>query len=169
MDRQSIWQRDWVQQHTQRLLASFSHWTGQPLLDTTFALAQADASSAIAQALFMAPFVVVSHGTEPDPVLNYGNQQALDLWEMDWDQLTQTPSRQTAEPIEQTERAALLQQAKANGYIRDYQGIRISSRGRRFWIRDVIVWDVLDEKGQRCGQAATFDRWEWLEAINPDG
>ena len=32
--------------------------------------------------LFAAPFVVLSQGTEADPVLNYGNAIALQLWEM---------------------------------------------------------------------------------------
>ena len=31
------------------------------------------------QALFFAPFVVVSHVDSDDPILNYGNRQALDL------------------------------------------------------------------------------------------
>lgn len=117
---------------------------------------------AIAEALFTAPFVLVSHGTEADPILNYGNQSALQLWEMDWHQLTQTPSRLTAEPIEREERARLLEQAQTQGYISDYQGIRISRTGRRFHISNVIVWDVLNEQNDRCGQAATFDRWEFI-------
>ena len=41
--------------------------------------------------LFTSPFVIASHGLEDDPILNYGNQAALNLWEMDWDQFTQTP------------------------------------------------------------------------------
>ncbi len=97
---------------------------------------------------------------QADPILNYGNRQALALWEMEWAQFTQTPSRLTAEHMEREERDRLLAQAKAHGYISDYKGIRISSTGRRFWIQDVIIWDVLDEQNQRCGQAATFDRWE---------
>ena len=35
--------------------------------------------------MFRVPFTVASHGMEPDPVLNYGNQVALDLWEMSWE------------------------------------------------------------------------------------
>lgn len=117
---------------------------------------------AIAEALFSAPFVLVSHGTEADPILNYGNQLALQLWEMDWQQLTQTPSRLTAEPISQETRNQLLAQVQTQGYVSGYEGIRISSTGRRFRISNVIVWDVLDENNDRCGQAATFDRWEFI-------
>lgn len=150
------WQQPEVIQHSQRLLRSFQQWTGRSLLSNS------DSALAIAQALFEAPFVVVSHGTEADPVLNYGNRQALELWEMPWETLTHTPSRQTAEPIARAERDRLLQQAREQGYISNYQGVRISSTGKRFWIQDVIIWDVLDETNQQIGQAATFDRWEFL-------
>lgn len=37
--------------------------------------------------------VVLSHGTQEDPVLNYANALGLKLWEMDWERLTSTPSR----------------------------------------------------------------------------
>ncbi|MBD2073798.1 MEKHLA domain-containing protein [Phormidium sp. FACHB-592] len=151
------WQQPHVIRHSERLLHSFQHWLDRPLLNLQ------GSPTAIAEALFNAPFVVVSHGTEADPLLNYGNQAALALWEMDWAQFTQTPSRLTAEPVEQGERDRLLAQAKANGYISDYQGIRISSTGQRFWIQAAVIWDVLDEQNQRCGQAAKFDRWEFVE------
>lgn len=61
-----------------------------------------------AQALFDAPSVVVSHQTQADPVLCYGNKRALALWEMDLPTLTSTPSRLTAEPVERAERQRLL-------------------------------------------------------------
>ena len=153
---ESPWQHEVAIQHTQRLLRSFQHWTGRSLL------APAATPAATAQALFQAPFVVVSHGTQTDPIFNYGNQTALDLWELDWPTFTQTPSRSTAEPEEHRDREQLLQNAKTHGYISDYQGIRISCTGRRFRIANVILWEVLDETNHRCGQAATFDQWEFL-------
>ena len=138
-------------EHAQRLLQSFHHWTGKTLIETP-------------EALFDAPFVVVSHGTELDPVFNYANQQALTLWEMDWATFTQTPSRKSAEPVSQEERSRLLAQAQAQGYISDYHGIRISRTGRRFWIENVILWTVLNELSQPCGQAATFSSWKFIHA-----
>jgi hypothetical protein len=152
----SPWKDPTVIQHSQRLIQSFVHWTGRSLLPL------AASPEEIAHALFEAPFVVVSHGTEADPILNYGNHKALQLWEMDWDQFTQTPSRLTAEPIAQPERDRLLAQAKAKGYIDDYQGIRISKTGRRFLIQNVVLWNVIDEQNYPYGQAATFSEWEWL-------
>lgn len=115
-----------------------------------------------ARALFFAPFVVVSHGKESDPILNYGNQIALDLWEMDWNTFTQTPSRQTAEAPNRVEREKMLKQVTQHGYINDYQGVRISSTGKKFWIEQALVCNLTDEQGKFCGQAATFDRWHWL-------
>jgi hypothetical protein len=106
--------------------------------------------------------VVVSHGTQTDPILNYGNQIALDLWEMSWEQLTQTPSRLTAEPIAREERTKMLLQAARQGFINHYQGIRISRTGRRFEIDNAIVWNLTDTQNRPCGQAATFSDWSWL-------
>lgn len=108
--------------------------------------------------------MVVSHGTEPDPIFNYGNRVALDLWQLDWHTFTQTPSRHTVKPDEEPDRERLLIQARANGFIDNYEGIRIASTGQRFQIKNVILWNVLDEQGDRCGQAATFDQWQFINS-----
>ena len=42
--------------------------------------------------LFHALFVVVSQADSDDPVVNYVNRQALDLWEMDWAEFTAMPT-----------------------------------------------------------------------------
>lgn len=141
---------------TERLLRSFSHWIGRDLLPP------ADSLSRQAEALFHAPFVVVSHGTEEDPILTYGNETALALWEMPWETFTQTPSRLTAEPVSREERAKLLEEVTRTGFINRYQGIRISSQGRRFRIHQAVVWNLLDEENRYCGQAATFSRWTYV-------
>ena len=60
--------------------------------------------------LFNVRSVVVSHGVQDDPILNYANARALQLWETDWKSLTQMPSRKTAEPMEREERQHLLDQ-----------------------------------------------------------
>lgn len=150
------WRQPSIIRHSQRLLQSFSGWTGRSLLDTTGTPIE------IARMLFEAPFVLVSHGMEADPIFNYGNRRALELWELSWEQFIQTPSRRTVAPVAQEERDRLLAQARANGYIDNYRGIRISSTGRRFWIEQVLLWTVLDEGQQPCGQAATFPKWEWI-------
>src|SRR6266545_2481595 len=108
---------------SQLLLDSFRRWLGRDLIE------RKGSPEEQARALYYAPFVVVSHGMEPDPILNYGNKIAIDLWKMDWAQLTKTPSRRTAEPVNQAERARMLAQAQEKGFIDDYKGVRISGTG----------------------------------------
>jgi hypothetical protein len=57
----------------------------------------------------------------------------------------------------------LLAEAKQEGYIKNYRGIRTSSIGKQFWIENVIFWNVLDEQQQQCGQAAMFAEWRFAE------
>ncbi|MDH4188464.1 MAG: MEKHLA domain-containing protein [Nitrospira sp.] len=151
-----IWTDPDVIEWSQWLLNSYRHWTGHELLD------RAGNQAYQAHALYISPFVIVSHGTEEDPLLNYGNQIALDLWEMTWDQLVQTPSRLTAEQVNRAEREWMLEQAKTRGYLDTYRGVRITSTGRRFLVDNATIWNVLDTMGRRVGQAATFPRWTWL-------
>lgn len=115
-----------------------------------------------AERLLDAPFVVVSHGGEADPILNYGNRVALALWEMTPAQLVATPSRLTAEPMLRDSRELLLQQTARDGYVSGYEGVRISATGRRFRISNVTIWNVSDADGRGLGQAATFSRWTFL-------
>jgi hypothetical protein len=153
---ESIWQQQAIIAHTQLLAQSFRRFTGRDLLPGLFN------PLGLARCIFEAPFVVVSQGTEADPVLNYGNRAALQLWELSWAELTRTPSRLTAETPEQAERARLLAAVTARGFIDDYSGIRIAKTGRRFRIERATVWNLVTERGDLCGQAATFDRWEFL-------
>ena len=139
--------------HVGLLLDSFARLLGRELVDRSGTTADQ------AERLFHAAFVVVSHGTEADPILNYGNAAALDLWEMDLATLVRTPSRLTAEPVHRDERARLLARTLRDGYVDDYAGIRISATGKRFRIEQAIVWNLVDAAGVHRGQAATFDRW----------
>ena len=151
-----IWTNPAIMEWSQLLLNSFRHWTGRELLE------RAGGSDYQAHALFQSPFVVVSHGVEEDPLLNYGNQLALELWEMTWEDLTQTASRLTAEPMNRAEREWMLEQARTRGYLDTYRGVRITSTGRRFLVENALIWNVVDAAGRRVGQAATFSQWTWL-------
>src|SRR5882757_2108960 len=152
----AIWQNAAVIAQTQIMARSLRHWMGRELLAGTFSPAE------LAEKVFVAPFVLVSHGTEADPVLNYGNATALALWEMSWEELTRTPSRLTVEAPNREERARLLATVTARGFIDDYSGVRISKTGRRFLIVRATVWNLLTEAGKPCGQAAMFSAWEFL-------
>ena len=147
------WTEPRVVEWSQLLLDSYSHWIGKDLIDRTPNAKQQ------ARLLFEASFVVVSHGVEPDPILNYGNQTALDLWELSWDQFIKTPSRLTAEADDRAERGSMLERARLNGYFDGYRGVRISSTGRRFLVEQALIWNVIDPAGSPIGQAATFSQW----------
>ena len=101
------------------------------------------------------PCPVVSHGTEADPIFRWANPAALALWETDWETFTAMPSRLSAEEDAgiQQDRSRYLAEAKARGFVSDYQGIRISAKGRRFRIL-ATIWTVLDAQGAIHGQAA---------------
>lgn len=157
MNAFSRWTTPSVIQQSECMARSLRQWTGRDLLPGNLA------GEALARALYEAPFVLVSHGTEPDPVLNYGNGTALGLWQLDWDAFTHLPSRYTAEAPNREERARLLEAVTRQGYIDDYSGVRISSTGRRFRIARATVWNLVAPDGSRAGQAAMFDRWQFFE------
>ncbi len=135
------------------LVSSFARLTGKILLPQ---------SQDIARALYEAPFAVVSHGTEADPIFRYANQIALELWQMTWDEFTMMPSRFSAEPMLQAERDLLLATAHRQGYIDTYQGVRIAKDGQRFFIQDTVLWNVEDLHGVRHGQACMIRKWDFL-------
>src|SRR6266478_141401 len=151
-----IWKTDFVIAHTACLERSLRLWTGRELPPGL------PHTTNKAQAIFEAPFVLVSHGTQTDPILSYGNRAALALWEMTWEELTRTPSRLTAEAPNRAERARLLKAVSERGFIDDYSGVRISKNGRRFRIARATVWNLLTEDGSPSGQAAMFDHLEYL-------
>ena len=151
------WQTPVLVEWAPRLCDSFHNWTGRDLI------APADEPLQRARALFEAPVVVVSHGTQSDPLLNYGNRMALRVWEMEWHDLIAMPSRLTAESGNREARARLLTEVERNGFVADYEGVRISATGRRFRISGAIIWNVIDRQGNRMGQAASFAKWDVLE------
>ena len=151
------WQHNgWVEQ-SQNILDSYERLLGENLVDRN------GSNNAQAERLFHAPFVVVSHGTQADPLLNYANEVALRLWKISVETLLVTPSRMTAEPVHRDERARLLERTTRDGFVDDYRGIRIATDGQRFLIDRATVWNLKDASGNPVGQAATFDRWTNLQ------
>ncbi len=142
--------------HIDMLLKSYGKWTGKKIMEFD------GTPEECAEEIVYAPFAVVSHDTRDDPVFNFGNRTALELFELSPDEFTKIHSRESAEPVSREERELLLKRVTENGYIDDYNGIRISSTGRRFEIRDATVWNVIDEEGFYRGQAAFFEKWKFL-------
>ena len=149
-------ENDYLGEHAELVLSSLFRMTGRHLVDP-----EQDAKERY-RLLFEAPFCVVSHNTEADPVFNYGNKTALKLFEMSWQDFTALPSRFSAEQQNREERQRLLARVTEHGFIEDYRGVRISSSGRRFLVEDSIVWNMVDENGAYRGQAAVLYKWSEL-------
>ncbi|MDJ0599512.1 MAG: MEKHLA domain-containing protein [Crocosphaera sp.] len=155
------WQQETVIQRTQLILSSFEHWLGHSLFEHFGVTDVKTDPTEVSKQLFEADFIVVSHGTQADPILNYGNQKALDIWELTWQEFIQTPSRKTAEEIEQKERDRLLNETTTKGFCY-YSVTRITSTEKRFIINDGIVWNVIDHRQTYQGQAACFSDFYFL-------
>ena len=106
-----------------------------------------------------APFAVLAHDTAADPRFFYANGAAQACFGYSWIEFIGMPSRLSAETPERTARQKLLEQVARDGYVADYRGVRIAKSGRRFWIEQAVVWELIDAAGIRRGQAATFERW----------
>ncbi|VAX09698.1 hypothetical protein MNBD_GAMMA26-1162 [hydrothermal vent metagenome] len=147
---------EFLAEHVMLLQSSYQRLTGRLLFPHAAGVLET------AKVAFSAPFVLVSHNTLEDPVFNYANRAALKLFEMPWSEFTQLRSRESAEPANQQERARLLADVTNKGFCEGYSGIRISKTGKRFWIRDVTVWNLTDDSGCYQGQAAVYANWEYL-------
>lgn len=135
--------------------SSFEALLSWPLLELAKPLAEHD----LAQRLYAAPFVLLAHDAQADPVFIYANLCAQDLFEFSWQEFTSLPSRFSAEVMNREERAQLLEKVHKQGYIENYSGIRVSKTGKRFKIQQAIVWDIRNEEGEKLGQAAMFKHW----------
>jgi hypothetical protein len=111
-------------------------------------------------AVRQASFALLAHDTADDPVFMYANRTAQRCFEYSWEEFVGIPSRLSAEPgAPQEERAVLLRSVAERHYATGYRGMRISKAGRRFWIEDGTVWDLVDADGAHHGQAAVFHTW----------
>ena len=139
------------------IIDTYKKWMSKDLVSPELS----DNEKAIA--LYNAPFVVVSHGIEADPIFNYANKTAQNLWEVSWEDFIQMPSKKSVEDSLREERERLLKSLNEIGYSHDYKGIRISSTGKRFEIINTCVWNMYDENGDYKGQAASFAEWKFIE------
>lgn len=138
--------------HARLLSASFKALLGRDLLPDGLP----EAPNALAQALYDAPQIILSHDTSEDPILTYANKAAQRLWEMPWEDLIGLPSRKTAEPQHRDQRSAMFEDMRQKGFTENYEGVRISATGKRFLIQNAIIWTLYDTNGVKQGEAATF-------------
>ena len=143
-------------EHITLIRDSLQRLTGKDFTDFGFS------TKNLAKELYHAPFALVSHNTDPDPIFNYANLTAQKLFEMNWSEFTSLPSHQSAEVPNQEERSELLKVVTTQGFIDNYAGIRISKNQRRFQIQDVLVWNLFNPENQYYGQAAFWHHWQFL-------
>jgi hypothetical protein len=141
--------------HAALLLSSYERLLGKPLVPP-------GAPAWRARLLYEVPFVVCSHDTAPDPIFNYANLAAQQLFELDWSTFVTLPSRLSAGPLHRAERQRLLDAVARKGYIDDYAGIRVTRTGRQFHVGSATVWNLTDAAGHYAGQAATFSEWRFV-------
>ena len=147
---------DYLGEHAELLLGSFHHWTGRHLVDPMLT------GRARYRALYRAEFGLVSHNTDTDPVFNYANATAQELFELDWDSFVRLPSRESAEQVDREERERIMARVTRHGFIDNYSGVRVSASGRRFRIEHTTIWNLIDTTGDYRGQAAVFTGWTLL-------
>jgi len=137
------------------LLESYRRIVGKPLVPVGLDDAQA------ARWLYEdAPFCILAHDTAADPQFIYANRAAQRCFEYSWAEFTTLPSRLSAEAPNRAGRQDLLDRVARDGFADGYRGLRISRSGRRFFIEDGTVWQLVDHRGGVHGQGAMFPRWQ---------
>jgi hypothetical protein len=136
------------------LAGSYFRLVGERLVPSEY-----DNQSAVRWLYEEAPYCVLAHSTDPDPIFIYGNKTAQTCFEYSWDELTSLRSRLSAEEPNREERQRLLDAVKRHGFATGYRGLRIAKSGRRFWIENVTVWQLVDCGGFLHGQAAVYRNW----------
>ncbi len=139
------------------MLENLQRWTSYDLIkEYGFSLDRLGAE------IFNADFYILSHNTETEPILNYGNSRALQLWGVSWAELTNMYSKDTAKPVDRSARSSVIDRVKKSNYITGYNGIRIDKTGKEFKILDVTIWNLFLANGDAYGQAAWFKSIEYL-------
>ncbi|GAA3103402.1 MEKHLA domain-containing protein [Rhizobium viscosum] len=106
-----------------------------------------------------APFAIVAHNADAEPVFVYANATAQRRFGYSWSEFTRLKARLSTGPDERGERARLLDAITRNGFMTDYCGLRVTKSGSRFRVEDGIVWQLKDRRGVGHGQAAMFSKW----------
>jgi len=106
-----------------------------------------------------APFGILAHTTDADPVFMYGNKTAQKCFDYTWQELIRLPSRLSAEAPNREERQEFLERVKRDGFARGYRGVRVTKTGKRFMIEDATLWQLYDQGHRFHGQAVIIPRW----------
>lgn len=141
------------------LIESYFRKTGRPLFDQEVEIQN------VAQLLWEAPFALMSHDASEDPKVTYANKAGLALFEAEWDEMIGIESKNTAreegDVNHREERAAMLKEALAKGYVDSYTGVRQTIKGdKEFKILDATIFSIESPGGDAVGQGAVLRLWE---------
>ena len=131
---------------------AYRHWTGQGLP----APEHLTPPQRLAWLHAEAPYSLLAHDGAADPLFTYVNACALSCFKYACEDFIGMPSRFSASELDRAARQVLLEQVTANGIADGYSGWRVDAQGEPFMIHAGVVWTLLDEAGQPCGQAALF-------------
>ena len=136
------------------LAESYVKLVGKPLVPGDLS------GDAAADWLYEAPVGLLAHDTSPDPLFTYANREAQQRFEYSWDEFIGLPSRLSAVAGQaRDDRQMFMDMVQRQGYADNYQGLRIAKSGRRFWIRDATVWNLINAESELVGQAALIRTW----------
>ena len=144
------------------IVHSYRSLVGEPLV-----AGQQDLPSLARWLYADAPFCLLAHSAAADPRFLYANRATQRCFEYSWSELVGMPSRLSAPPAQRGERDQFLHDVEQHGFARGYRGLRVAKSGRRFWIEDVTLWNLIDAAGVRRGQAACYPRISPLEGAEP--
>jgi PAS domain-containing protein len=105
-----------------------------------------------------APFGILAHTPDADPIFMYGNKAVQKRFEYSWEEIIRLPSRLSAEAPNREERQQFLDRVTREGYSTGYRGIRVTKTGKRFMIEDATLWQLFDEHGTVRGQAVIIPK-----------
>ena len=150
-------ENDWQGDYVARLADAFARITGRDLI----AEMKLDPKR-LGQSAWEGDFALLSHRGDEQATLNYGNRFALDLWECDWAGFVGMPTAATAPGDEAAERSAMMAAVAKHGFVSNYAGRRVSTKGRLFRIENAIIWRLIDPNGEAFGTAAAFRTVRYL-------
>lgn len=136
------------------LAESYAKLVGEPLVP------EGMSGDVAATWLYEAPFGLLAQDASPDPVFTYANLSAQERFGYSWDEFVGLPSRlSAADGQAREERELFMDTVRRQGYADNYRGPRIAKSGRRFWIQETTVWNLVSSRSALFGQAALIRSW----------
>lgn len=155
-----LWYSPLMIKHSEYLIRSCYDLCRVELVDMK--LLKSDPFEAAKSLFFDSTKIVLSHGIQNDkegPLLNYGNVAALSQWDASWEELTTMPSKYTASDQDREQREKFMKTVRDVGFVDNYSGVRVNTKGESFQISDALVWNIVIDN-VKLGQAACLREWE---------